>query len=260
MARCSGYQRLGSSNTTLILFDHHRSLVLSNIAQSVASSIGPLQLILSPNNTPLANRASTSANPNLFVSLDFVEENYEVLESLSRDHKRHVRNEDLRTELDYYSEEYYEEREMEPRLVRVREATPIVRTGSPRVQRRPSERRTEEGRSHRGNLPPLLATHLGRNSTSCITPFIRWIEDYTLTNGLKMPPHVGFYDGKGDPDNYLNLLEGAIGREKSQGRFSPYKGSNHGLLENSTKSPREILAMEKAAKALEQPPRMVGNK
>nr|GEY68330.1 hypothetical protein [Tanacetum cinerariifolium] len=90
----------------------------------------------SPNNAPLANRASTSTYPN--------------------------------------SEEYDEEREMEPRLVRVREATHVLRSGSPRVRRhkgrvvefeeapnkdgsraerefegrRPPERSAEEGGSH----------------------------------------------------------------------------------------------------------------
>ncbi|GKA50626.1 hypothetical protein Tco_0743699 [Tanacetum coccineum] len=50
-------------------------------------------------------------------------------------HRRHVRNEDLHTELDYYSKEYDEEREMEPKLVRVREATHVLRTRSPYVRR-----------------------------------------------------------------------------------------------------------------------------
>ncbi|GJS95102.1 hypothetical protein Tco_0802070 [Tanacetum coccineum] len=40
-------------------------------------------------------------------------------------------------------------------------------------------------------------------------------------------------------------------------KFSPCKGSNHGLLSNLSKSPREILAIEKAAIAFDQPPCMV---
>ncbi|GJY93602.1 hypothetical protein Tco_0509384 [Tanacetum coccineum] len=63
------------------------------------------------NNTPLANRASTSTNYNPAISPTFVEANYEILESLLRDRIRHVRNEDLRTKSDYYNEEM----EMEPR-------------------------------------------------------------------------------------------------------------------------------------------------
>ncbi|GKC37819.1 hypothetical protein Tco_1050203 [Tanacetum coccineum] len=58
-----------------------------------------------------------------------------AIQSLLRDHRRHVRNEDLRTELDYYSKKYDEEREMEPKLVRVREATSVLRIRSPHVRR-----------------------------------------------------------------------------------------------------------------------------
>ncbi|GKB21030.1 hypothetical protein Tco_0854953 [Tanacetum coccineum] len=53
-----------------------------------------------------------------------------------------------------------------------------------------------------------------KDSTGCVTPFVRWIEDYTLPDGLKMPSHVVSYDGKGDPDNYLHLFEGAISMKK----------------------------------------------
>ncbi|GJY04733.1 hypothetical protein Tco_0370673 [Tanacetum coccineum] len=60
---------------------------------------------------------------------------YEVLEYLLRGRKRHARNKDVRTELDYYSDEYDEESEMEPRTVRVREATHVLQTRSPRARR-----------------------------------------------------------------------------------------------------------------------------
>nr|GEY34796.1 reverse transcriptase domain-containing protein [Tanacetum cinerariifolium] len=153
--------------------------------------------------------------------------------------------------------------------------------------KRPSEQRIKDGGSRGGYLPPLLGAHRRRNE-------------------LKMAFHVGSYDGKGDPDNYLHLFEGAIrmqnwampvachmftyslkdcsnmvewtksrfskgfswdnnkgkkknqyrfskgfswdnnkGKKKNQYRFSSYNGSNHGLLTNLSKSPREILAMEK---------------
>nr|GEZ72582.1 reverse transcriptase domain-containing protein [Tanacetum cinerariifolium] len=191
--------------------------------------------------------------------------------------------------------------------------------------KRPLEQRIEDGGSCKGNLPPLLTTHLGRSengqpsqsnltfgqpagysfntqsdSASCVTPFVRWIEDSSLLDGLKMSSHVGSYDGKGDPDNYLHLfkvpfiLEGKVpvtlqpaekvhedafgakevatnialsdhkegfdrfnkgfswdnnkGKKKNRDRFSPYKGSNHGLLTNLSKSLREILATKKVAK------------
>nr|GEV59167.1 hypothetical protein [Tanacetum cinerariifolium] len=106
---------------------------------------------------------------------------------------------------------------MEPRPIRVRETTHVLRIGSLRVRRhrgrvvefedapnrdgsrveresngrRPSKQKAEDGGSRGVNLPLLLAAHLGRN-------------------GLKMPSHVGSYDRKGDPDNYLHIFEGAI--------------------------------------------------
>ncbi|GJR21431.1 hypothetical protein Tco_0969958 [Tanacetum coccineum] len=46
------------------------------------------------------------------------------------------------------------------------------------------------------------------------TLFVCWIEDYPLPDGLKIPSHVGSYDGKGDPDNLLHLYERAIRMQK----------------------------------------------
>ncbi|GKA39148.1 hypothetical protein Tco_0731699 [Tanacetum coccineum] len=269
-----GYLWLGNLTSTLKLFDPHRSLVMLRFAQSVASSVGPATI--SPfktktlKNTPLTNQASTLANPAIIPT--FVEVNYEVLKSLLTERRKKMSNEDLCTKLDYYSEEYDEEREMEPR------PTP------------------KESGSYGVNLPPLLAAHLGRNESGqppqttltsvygghqpstnskgnllpncthlsynappfipnslqpsnghiptnvnpysqpnvgmtygqplshpfhaqggfigCATLFVRWIKDYPLPDGLKMPSHVGSYDGKGDPDNYLHLFEGAIHMQK----------------------------------------------
>nr|GEW87698.1 hypothetical protein [Tanacetum cinerariifolium] len=58
------------------------------------------------------------------------------------------------------------------------------------------------------NVPVYLSydpTGMFGNSTRCVTLFVCWIEEYPLPDGLKMPSHVGSYDGKGDPDNYLHL-------------------------------------------------------
>ncbi|GJW04208.1 reverse transcriptase domain-containing protein [Tanacetum coccineum] len=271
-----------------------------------------------PKNTPLAYRVSILTNPNPVISPTFVEANYQTLESLLRDRRRQMRNNDLRTKLEYFSEDYDEEREMEPRPEPVRAATPPLRVASPTVRRRRKrvvgfeetqnrreirvERNSEGGRpseeASRGNgiqnvnLPPLLATHIGRsengqplqssltfvyggqallnniggnlppngtflshnaqplipanlnvpnglmpmhpmytfpnmpayanpNSTclfpnplGSVTPFVRWIEDYPLPDGLKMPSHIGSYDRKGDLDNFLHLFEGAIRMHK----------------------------------------------
>ncbi|GJR65756.1 hypothetical protein Tco_0011821 [Tanacetum coccineum] len=89
--------------------------------------------VKSPKNTPLAYRASTLANPDPMISPAFIEANYEVLKSLLWEHRRRMRNEDLRTELEYFSEEFDEERVMEPRPESARETTPVLRKESPRV-------------------------------------------------------------------------------------------------------------------------------
>ncbi|GKG11178.1 hypothetical protein Tco_0342578, partial [Tanacetum coccineum] len=75
-------------------------------------------------NTLMAYCASTSTNPNLVISLAFVEANYEALESLLRDRCRQMHNNDLRTELEYFNEDYDKEREMESRPKPSRAATP----------------------------------------------------------------------------------------------------------------------------------------
>ncbi|GJY49930.1 reverse transcriptase domain-containing protein [Tanacetum coccineum] len=158
-----------------------------------------------PQNTPSAYRASTSANPNPMISPAFVEANYEVLESLLNGRKGSRGG-------------------IMPKVVR------------------PSEIVNREKGNIGVNLPPLLAAHLRRNESGqllqssltsvhgghqpltniggnlppngSVTPFVRWIEDYPLLNGLKMPSHIGSYDGKGDTDNFLHLFEGAIHMQK----------------------------------------------
>ncbi|GKE16194.1 hypothetical protein Tco_1423771, partial [Tanacetum coccineum] len=166
-----------------------------------------------PRNTPMVYRASTSANPNPVISLAFVKANYEALESLLRDRRRQIRNNDLRTELEYFNEDYNEEREMEPRPEPTRAATLPLRVTSPRIHRRGErtvgfegaqsrgesrvERSTEGGRpseeaprGNRGqtvNLPPLLVAHLGRGENG--QPF-----QSSLTSayrGQSLPNNIG---------------------------------------------------------------------
>ncbi|GKA71941.1 hypothetical protein Tco_0778157 [Tanacetum coccineum] len=60
--------------------------------------------------------------------------------------------------------------------------------------------------------PNLTGTVL--NPVGSVTPFVHWIEDYPFPNGLKIPSHIGSYDGKGDLDNFLHLFEGAIRMQK----------------------------------------------
>ncbi|GKC99657.1 hypothetical protein Tco_1169932 [Tanacetum coccineum] len=135
-----------------------------------------------PENKPMAYRASTSVNPNPVISPTFVEANYEALESLLKDQRRQMRNNDLRTELEYFNEDYDEERAMEPRPEPTRAATPPLRIrrgertvgfdgaqsrGESRVERnteggRPSEEAPIGNGGQSVNLPPLLAAYLGR--------------------------------------------------------------------------------------------------
>ncbi|GJW55872.1 reverse transcriptase domain-containing protein [Tanacetum coccineum] len=175
-----------------------------------------------PENTLLAYRASTSTNPNPMISPAFVEANYEILKSLLRERRRQIRNEDLRTELGYFSEEYDEEREMEPRPEQNRETTPPLRMRSPRVCRQrervvgfeeapireggriernvkgggPSELGVRGNGSRGMNLPPLLAAHLGRNENgqllqSSLTSVYGGHQPSTNTGGNL--PHNGTY-------------------------------------------------------------------
>ncbi|GJV77430.1 reverse transcriptase domain-containing protein [Tanacetum coccineum] len=291
-----------------------------------------------PGNTLFAYRVSTSTDPTPVISPAFVEANYEILESLLRDRRRQIRNEDLRTELEYFSKDYDEERKMEPRPERTREVTPPLRTRSPMVRRQrervvgfeeaSNKEGSKTGRNTEGNpsvggtsvyLPQggYVSQTSPSDPTGYVTLFVCWIEDYPLLDGLKMPSHIGSYDEKGDPDNFLHLFEGAIHMQKwlmpvasskrgsrrrtwpftasnkekaivselsplarevatnealndrkdnfersrkssedngkghkSRDRFSPYRGPNHRLLSGLSKSPREILAIEKIEEAV----------
>ncbi|GJS75102.1 hypothetical protein Tco_0693255 [Tanacetum coccineum] len=203
-----------------------------------------------PRNTPFAYRVSTSTDPTPMISPAFVKANYEILESLLRDRQRQIRNEDLQTELEYFSEDYDKECEMESRPERTMEVTPPLRTRSPRVHRqrkrvvgfeevlnregsrterntegnRPSKDGAKENGMREMNLPhfwqptwegtKMANLCLFANPTGSVTPFVCWIGDYPLLDGLKMPSHVASYDGKGNPDNFLHLFEGAIRMKK----------------------------------------------
>ncbi|GJY33241.1 hypothetical protein Tco_0417710, partial [Tanacetum coccineum] len=65
---------------------------------------------------------------------------------------------------------------------------------------------------------PIYPNHapsgLFADYTGCVTPFVHGIKDYPFLDGLKIPSHVGSYDDKEDPDNFLHLFEGAIRMQK----------------------------------------------
>nr|GEV13967.1 reverse transcriptase domain-containing protein [Tanacetum cinerariifolium] len=159
----------------------------------------------SSKNTPLANRASTSANPEPMISPDFEEANYE---SIVR-RKRWIQ--DRRMVVDFKDAPN-------------KDGSRVERESD---GRRPLERRTKDDGSYGVNLPLLFTAYLGRsengqplkstltygyggNQPSINSGAISLLTDYPILNGLKMPSHMGSYDGKGDPDNYLHLIKGDI--------------------------------------------------
>ncbi|GJR08237.1 hypothetical protein Tco_0790889 [Tanacetum coccineum] len=312
-------------------------------------------------NTPMAYRASTSANPNPVIIPNFVEANYEALESLLRDRRRQMCNNDLRTKLEYFSKDYNEEREMELRPKPTGAATPPLRVASPRIrswgkEKWGSKELRVEGKA---GLKGILKGKAFRRSTQgkwrskCESPstfsspfrerrewstfavffdFRLWRSymDAKMVNAGSLPyvyiysktlseyggtvkkqilglheeqQILGFVHGLRTkrlvehlstdlPSTYKGLTEktytwvearevatnGASSDQrdsfkkskksswdnnrghKNKDRFSPYRGPNHGLLPSMSKSPKEILAMEKAARSFEPPPKMFGMK
>ncbi|GJZ07722.1 reverse transcriptase domain-containing protein [Tanacetum coccineum] len=238
-----------------------------------------------PKNKSMAYRASTSANPNLVISPAFVEANYEALESLLRDWRRQMRNNDLRTELEIHrwgkaqwgSKELRVEGKAGLKGILKGEGLQKKNLGEMEVKALPNNirgnlpsngtflshhaqpfipaslsipngfmpthiypcqqptsfvngqhlsfpKQTSTGNLPMGGIPTYLpqeghAPQTFENSNmpsqnGSVTPFVCWIEDYPLPDGLKMPSHIGSYDGKGDPYNFLYLFEGAIRIQK----------------------------------------------
>nr|GEV21733.1 reverse transcriptase domain-containing protein [Tanacetum cinerariifolium] len=57
-------------------------------------------------------------------------------------------------------------------------------------------------------------TGLFPNPLGSVTPFFKWIEDYPLLDGLKIPSYIGSYNGKWYLDNFLHPFKGAIRMQK----------------------------------------------
>ncbi|GKB24368.1 hypothetical protein Tco_0863769 [Tanacetum coccineum] len=68
--------------------------------------------------------------------------------------------------------------------------------------------------------PPEMTYYTGcpeggyRNDEGSPSPLIRWIKEFQLLNGLRAPPHVGYYYGNGNPDDFIHAFEGATKMEK----------------------------------------------
>nr|GEV98959.1 retrovirus-related Pol polyprotein from transposon TNT 1-94 [Tanacetum cinerariifolium] len=205
-----------------------------------------------PENMPLDYRASTSANPNPVISLAFMEANYETLESLLRDRHRQMRNNNLRIELEYFSEDYDElslhhfKQHLSWSIEEGKEYPHREMNGQP-LQSSLTSLYGGQSLSNNvgGNLPPNAhglpfansnekplyrgklrqpPTRRARTIDLHKRPFPKPFRlsntfrpldrDYPLPEGLKMHSHIGSYDGKGDPDNFLHLFKGDIRMQK----------------------------------------------
>nr|GEU37420.1 hypothetical protein [Tanacetum cinerariifolium] len=103
----------------------------------------------------------------------------------------------------------------------------------------------------------------------CVTLFVYCIEDYPIPDELKMPYHVGSYDRKRDPVNYLHLFKGLYEEQRISGFIYGLKTrSLVEFLSTDLLTTYKVL-MEKTytwiearevAKTFEQHPRMIGSR
>ncbi|GKC16226.1 hypothetical protein Tco_1013008, partial [Tanacetum coccineum] len=190
-----------------------------------------------------------------------------------------IHNKDLRTEVEYFSDGYDEEREMEPRHAHVRETTSFLRTRSSRAQRQ-RERVVEFEDIQMERYTDDTLQTLGLHKEQCISGFIYGLRTRSLVEFLSIDlqttykglmeknytwieaREVATNRAPNDHREGSNRIKKNSSRDNSKGKrnrdkFSPYRGVNHGLLSNLSKSPREILAMVKVEKTFEMPPRML---
>ncbi|GJU82307.1 reverse transcriptase domain-containing protein [Tanacetum coccineum] len=103
------------------------------------------------------------------------------------------------------------------------------------------------------SLVEHLSTNLPSTYKGLMDKTYAWVEAREVaTNGVSGDRRDSFERSKKSSwDNNRG--------QKNKDRFSPYRGPNHGLLPNLSKSLKEILATEKAARSFEPPPKMFGN-
>nr|GEW47232.1 transposon Ty3-G Gag-Pol polyprotein [Tanacetum cinerariifolium] len=172
---------------------------------------------------------------------------------------------------------------MEPRPEPRREATPTLRLRSPRVRRQrervvrfkdaPNREGNRRGRNAEGIRPleieamegfvhgmrtRILVEHLSTDLPSTYKGLMEktytWVEAREVaTNGASNDQRDSFERSK------KSSWDNNIG-QRNKDRFFPYRGPNHGLLPSLSKSPKEILATEKAARRFEPPLKMFESK
>ncbi|GKF30526.1 hypothetical protein Tco_0100324, partial [Tanacetum coccineum] len=99
------------------------------------------------------------------------------------------------------------------------------------------------------SLVEFLSTDLPTTYKGLMEKTYTWIEAREVaTNGTPNGHRESFdrFKKKSSWDNNKG--------KKNKDRFSMYRGSNHGLLSNLSKSPREIVATNKVIKTFKQPP------
>ncbi|GJR27521.1 reverse transcriptase domain-containing protein [Tanacetum coccineum] len=121
--------------------------------------------------------------------------------------------------------------------------------------------------SHFSQQKKFTKTHLAvhnikqREGESTRAFVTRYTDDTLQVLGLHEEQRIsGFIHGLRTRSLVKQLSIDLPSTYKGRDWFSPYQGPNHGLLSNLSKSPKEILATEKAAKSFEQPPRMFGSR
>ncbi|GKE84849.1 hypothetical protein Tco_1558591 [Tanacetum coccineum] len=104
------------------------------------------------------------------------------------------------------------------------------------------------------SLVEHLSTDLPSTYKGLMEKTYTWVEAKEVaTNGVSNDQRDGFERSKKISwDNNRG--------QKNKDKLSPYRGPNHGLLPSLSKSLREILAMEKAARSFEPPSKMFKNK
>ncbi|GJZ83726.1 hypothetical protein Tco_0648899 [Tanacetum coccineum] len=174
-----------------------------------------------------------TTNP-LVVDKAFVMANYSQLEPLVRKQMKEIRLRGVTARFEYSSEDVDEDIQME---------------GPPGFQLQPSTNTEIQATQ---NLPPLLPAHhreieqrrmtfsptyapvvvqqnkgfngangqhggfhsQGAHNPPSMPHQQNMIEKYQFPDGLKVPPHIKHYAGKGDLDNFLHVFEGAMRMEK----------------------------------------------
>ncbi|GJZ06103.1 reverse transcriptase domain-containing protein [Tanacetum coccineum] len=76
------------------------------------------------------------------------------------------------------------------------------------------------------------------------------IEEFQLLDGISVPSHVGYYDGKGDPDDFIHTFEEQpTWRKIGEKRKKKTQGEGSGRKENSGKTRRYSPYKEPASES-----------